>query len=73
MIDYYVQTALPNAEIIAKNATKAYQSGEVGYVEYLQSLETDVEHSAKLFARNQCFQPKCNQYSIFVKQLILSK
>lgn len=40
LIDYYTQTALPNAEIITKNATKAYQSGEVGYVEYLQSLET---------------------------------
>lgn len=40
LIDYYLQTALPNAEIITKNATKAYQSGEVGYVEYLQSLET---------------------------------
>jgi cobalt-zinc-cadmium resistance protein CzcA len=40
LIDYYVQSALPNAEIITKNATKAYQSGEVGYVEYLQSLET---------------------------------
>jgi cobalt-zinc-cadmium resistance protein CzcA len=39
-MDYYVQSALPNAEIITKNATKAYQSGEVGYVEYLQSLET---------------------------------
>jgi cobalt-zinc-cadmium resistance protein CzcA len=40
LIDYYTQTALPNAETISKNATKAYQSGEVGYVEYLQSLET---------------------------------
>ncbi|GAB2642723.1 CusA/CzcA family heavy metal efflux RND transporter [Emticicia sp. W12TSBA100-4] len=40
LMDYYVQSALPNAEIITKNATKAYQSGEVGYVEYLQSLET---------------------------------
>lgn len=40
LVDYYVQTALPNAEIISKNATKAYQNGEVGYVEYLQSLET---------------------------------
>jgi heavy metal efflux system protein len=40
LLDYYTQTALPNAEIIAKNASKAYQSGEVGYVEYFQSLET---------------------------------
>lgn len=40
LLDYYIQTALPNAEIISKNATKAYQSGEAGYVEYLQGLET---------------------------------
>ncbi len=40
LLEYYTQTALPNAEIITKNATKAYQSGEIGYVEYLQSLET---------------------------------
>jgi len=40
LLDYYIQTALPNAEIITKNATKAYQSGEAGYVEYLQGLET---------------------------------
>ena len=39
-LDYYQQMALPNAEIIGKNATKAYQSGEVGYVEYLQGLAT---------------------------------
>ncbi len=40
LLDYYTQTALPNGEIIGKNATKAYQNGEIGYVEYLQSLET---------------------------------
>jgi heavy metal efflux system protein len=40
LIDYYQLTALPNVEIISKNAQKAYQNGEIGYVEYLQSLET---------------------------------
>ena len=40
LIDYYTKTALPNAEIISKNAQKAFQNGEIGYVEYLQSLET---------------------------------
>lgn len=40
LIDYYIQTALPNAEIISSNAQKAFQNGEIGYVEYLQGLET---------------------------------
>lgn len=40
LIDYYIQTALPNAEIIGSNAQKAFQNGEIGYVEYLQGLET---------------------------------
>jgi heavy metal efflux system protein len=40
LLEYYTQTALPNGEVIGKNATKAYQNGEIGYVEYLQSLET---------------------------------
>ena len=40
LLGYYQQTALPNAETITKTATKAYQSGEIGYVEYLQGLAT---------------------------------
>ena len=40
LIDYHTKTALPNAEIISKNAQKSFQNGEIGYVEYLQSLET---------------------------------
>lgn len=40
LIDYFTKTALPNSEIISNNAKKAFQNGEIGYVEYLQSLET---------------------------------
>jgi cobalt-zinc-cadmium resistance protein CzcA len=40
MIDYYLNTALPNAEVISKTATEAYKKGEAGYVEYMQGLET---------------------------------
>lgn len=40
LIDYYAKTALPNAETIGNNALRAFQNGEIGYVEYLQSLET---------------------------------
>jgi len=40
MINYYTQTALPNAKVISDNSTKAYMNGDIAYVEYLQGLET---------------------------------
>lgn len=40
LLDYYRQTALPNTDIIVRNARKAFENGEIGYVEYLQGLET---------------------------------
>ncbi len=43
MLDYYRLSALPNAEIISKNAIKAYENGEIGYLEYLKALETVLE------------------------------
>ena len=39
-LKYHKTSALPNAEVIAANATKAYQNGDVSYMEYLQGLET---------------------------------
>ncbi len=38
--DYYSRQALPNADLITSTAQKGYQSGDIGYVEYLQSLQT---------------------------------
>jgi len=40
LLDYYTATALPNADIITNNATKAYLNGDIAYVEYVQALET---------------------------------
>ncbi|MBE99690.1 CusA/CzcA family heavy metal efflux RND transporter [Flavobacterium coralii] len=40
MLEYYTGTALPNANTISGNATKAYQNGDISYVEYVQGLET---------------------------------
>jgi len=37
---YYQQSALPQAALILKHADKAYRSGDIGYVEYLQGLNT---------------------------------
>ena len=40
LVDYYKTTALANADLITKNAGKAYQNGDISYVEYVQALET---------------------------------
>ena len=38
--NYYKTNALPNAEIIISTATLGFKSGDIGYIEYLQSLQT---------------------------------
>ncbi|AWI24785.1 CusA/CzcA family heavy metal efflux RND transporter [Flavobacterium pallidum] len=42
-IDFYNTTAIPNANLIGKNAAKAYQNGDISYVEYVQSIETALD------------------------------
>jgi cobalt-zinc-cadmium resistance protein CzcA len=39
-IAYYEQNALPNADLLIKQADKGFKSGEIGYVEYLQGLKS---------------------------------
>lgn len=43
MISYYNSTALPNANTIVNNSTKAYMNGDISYVEYMQGLETALD------------------------------
>jgi len=38
-LTYYENSALKNADLIISQARKAYKGGEIGYVEYLQSLK----------------------------------
>lgn len=38
--NYYKSTALPNVEIIISTAHVSYKSGDIGYIEYLQALQT---------------------------------
>lgn len=40
LIAYYKTTALPNAETMTENASKAYRNGDISYVEYVQAVET---------------------------------
>jgi cobalt-zinc-cadmium resistance protein CzcA len=39
-IEYYEKSALPNTNLILKQAQIAFQSGEIGYVEFSQALRT---------------------------------
>jgi cobalt-zinc-cadmium resistance protein CzcA len=38
-LSYYETSALKNADLILRQARKAFHSGEIGYIEYLQSLK----------------------------------
>ncbi len=42
-LTYFEKSALPNAKIIERNGKTAYQSGEIGYYEYLLSLKSVIE------------------------------
>lgn len=42
-VDFYKKEAIPNSELILKNATKAYRSGEIDYVEYLQAIRNSLD------------------------------
>jgi cobalt-zinc-cadmium resistance protein CzcA len=39
-IKHYEELALPNSEVILSTARISYASGEIGYIEFLQSLQT---------------------------------
>jgi len=43
LMNHYTNTALPNANSILTNAGKAYQSGDISYIEYLQSVQISLE------------------------------
>ncbi|MBP6679545.1 MAG: CusA/CzcA family heavy metal efflux RND transporter [Saprospiraceae bacterium] len=40
---YHENIALPNARSIITNATRGYQTGDIGYVEYAQAIQTNLE------------------------------
>ena len=41
--NYYKSNALPNAELMISIAKTTYRSGEIGYIEYLQAMQTASE------------------------------
>lgn len=67
-ISYYEKNALPNADLIIKQADKGFKSGEIGYVEYLQALKN------ALAIKNNYLQ-SLNQYnqSVITLEFLLGK
>ncbi|MBN2522877.1 MAG: TolC family protein [Bacteroidales bacterium] len=41
-LDFYNEKALPNAKLITVNATSMYQSGEIGYLEFVQNMSESI-------------------------------
>jgi cobalt-zinc-cadmium resistance protein CzcA len=65
-LKYYQNTALPNARSMVQNATRGYQSGDIGYLEFTQALQTNLEiQRSYLEAINSL-----NQTVIFIQFLI---
>lgn len=42
-VAYYQTTALTNAKSMVENASKSYSGGDIGYMEYVQALQTNLE------------------------------
>ena len=42
-IDYYENTALPQADLILSNSKKSFENGAINYVTYIQSLDTGLQ------------------------------
>ena len=38
-LNYYVESANPQAELLIQNATKSFEGGAIGYIEYFQNLD----------------------------------
>ena len=55
--NYYITYALPNALLIEQTAKKGFDVGEIGYVEYLQAIETSADiqsqYSSVMYELNQ--------------------
>ena len=42
-MNYYEESALSQSELILNNAQKAFKSGTIGYVEYVQAINQGVQ------------------------------
>lgn len=42
-LEFFTKTALPNADTMINTATSSFRHGEIGYIEYLQALQSAAE------------------------------
>jgi len=65
-LNYYKNSAIPQADLIAKTAAKSYQAGEIEYVEFVQNITQAWQIKERHLAELQNF----NQIIINIETLI---
>ncbi|MEZ4805070.1 MAG: hypothetical protein R2852_06195 [Bacteroidia bacterium] len=48
-LKHYNEIAIPNAQVIVQTSKLGFESGEIGYIEYLHALKWDPEAQLNLF------------------------
>jgi cobalt-zinc-cadmium resistance protein CzcA len=66
-LEHYSQNALPQADLLLKQAQRGFQEGEIGYVEYVQGLNRALTIQTKYLT----FVNRYNQTLIKIEQLIV--
>jgi cobalt-zinc-cadmium resistance protein CzcA len=65
-LNYYEKSALPQADLILKTATKSYQAGEIEYIEFIQNITQGWQIKEMYLSELQIF----NQQIINIETLI---
>lgn len=65
-LNYYEKSALPQADLILKTATKSYQAGEIEYIEFIQNITQAWQIKEMYLSELQIF----NQHIINIETLI---
>jgi cobalt-zinc-cadmium resistance protein CzcA len=64
-LDYYINSALPNAELVLNQAQKSYKQGDISYTEYLNAIR-----NATLIKQDYWLAVKNHNNSIFKLQFL---
>ena len=64
-LDYYINSALPNAELVLNQAQKSYKQGDISYTEYLNDIR-----NATLIKQDYWLAVKNHNNSIFKLQFL---
>ena len=67
-LDYYINSALPNAELVLNQAQKAYKQGDISYTEYLNATR-----NATIIKQDYWLAVKTHNISIFKLQFLAGK